>query len=158
MNPQDQPYDDEPLWTAILLTVARNVLVDNQRKVPSRRAIIEMFNGSPLAFIDLVRTNVHLETALPVAHENHAAGETTRTLSTIAQDIRTHWPVPNYAAVPYLRAMTSLTTMASTYGADDARSIVMYFLSNAATWRGEHARRIKAELKAMLATNNRRRR
>jgi hypothetical protein len=36
------------------------------------------------------------------------------------------------------------------YGADDARGIVMYFLANAGTWRGENARRIKAELKGML--------
>ena len=28
--------------------------------------------------------------------------------------------------------------------------IVRYFLSNATTWRGEDARRIKAELKALL--------
>jgi hypothetical protein len=34
---------------------------------------------------------------------------------------------------------------------DSAESIVAYFLSNAATWRGADARRIKAELKALAA-------
>jgi hypothetical protein len=33
---------------------------------------------------------------------------------------------------------------------DGAETIVRYFLSNASTWRGEDAKRIKAELKSML--------
>ena len=33
---------------------------------------------------------------------------------------------------------------------DDARTVVLYFLSNSATWRGPDAKRIKAELKEML--------
>ena len=33
----------------------------------------------------------------------------------------------------------------------DGRSIVLYFLANAQQWRGPDARRIKAELKSMLA-------
>lgn len=40
--------------------------------------------------------------------------------------------------------------MSDTYGDDDAKGIVAYFLSNATTWRGDDARRIKAELNAML--------
>lgn len=77
-----------------------------------------------------------------------------RPLTEIATDIRKHWPQVNYAAVPYLRAMSELRTMDQSYGSDDARSIVLYFLTNSATWRGDHARRIKAELKAMLKRGN----
>jgi hypothetical protein len=33
---------------------------------------------------------------------------------------------------------------------DSGRSIVAYFLSNASTWRGETAKRIKLELNKML--------
>jgi len=33
---------------------------------------------------------------------------------------------------------------------DSGDSIVRYFLSNASTWRGETARRVKKELNAML--------
>jgi len=36
------------------------------------------------------------------------------------------------------------------YGMDRGEDVVRYFLSNAKTWRGETARRIKAELKSML--------
>jgi hypothetical protein len=46
-----------------------------------------------------------------------------------------------------------MSTMQSTkekYGWDDGSSIVMYFLSNAATFRGEAAKRIKTELKLHL--------
>lgn len=74
-----------------------------------------------------------------------------RPLSTIAKEIRQTWPNVNYAAKPYLSAMFSLETMDDKCGMDDARSVVAYFLSNAATWRGPDAKRVKAELKAMLA-------
>ena len=75
---------------------------------------------------------------------------TTRPIYVIAAEIRRTWRPVYFGAVPYLGAMTCLDSMADNYGADSARSIVAYFLSNAATWRGEDARRIKAELRAML--------
>lgn len=72
-----------------------------------------------------------------------------RPLSIIASDIRQHWPNVYFGAVPYLDALSQLDSIDSDYYADSARSVVLYFLSNATTWRGEHARRIKAELKAL---------
>lgn len=60
------------------------------------------------------------------------------------------WKNVNFAAAPYLRAMRDLDNMQSMYGLDDARSIVIYFLSNASTWRGEVAKLVKAELKQRL--------
>lgn len=73
-----------------------------------------------------------------------------RAISTIAREITTDWRPVNYAAVPYLQAMYQLTSINDNYGCDSGRSVVAYFLSNAATWRGEEARRIKKELKGML--------
>lgn len=76
-----------------------------------------------------------------------------RPLYTIAADIRAHWPKVYFGAVPYLDAMAELDAITGgAYYADSAVSVVLYFLSNATTWRGEDARRIKAELKAMVAT------
>lgn len=72
---------------------------------------------------------------------------TTRTLSAIAQDIRAHWPKPYFGAVPYIQALASLGSIRDSYGHDDGRSMVLYFLANAGTWRGPDAKRIKAELK-----------
>ena len=74
----------------------------------------------------------------------------TRSLSTIARDIRKDWSKPYFGAVPYLEAMAGLETMQDRFYFDDARSVVLYFLSNANTWKGDKAREIKAELKAML--------
>lgn len=74
---------------------------------------------------------------------------TARPLFDIAADIRATWPKVNYAARPYLEAMSGIGSIEETYGFDTARSIVLYFLSNASTWRGDDARRIKAELKAL---------
>jgi hypothetical protein len=73
-----------------------------------------------------------------------------RPLHTIAAEIRDDWTKVYFGAVPYLNAMFSLTTLQDTFGYDTAQSVVLYFLSNATTWRGPVARRVKAELKAML--------
>ena len=75
---------------------------------------------------------------------------TQRSLSIIAVDITRTWTNVSLHAKPYLRAMRELDTLQDSYGADSARSIVAYFLSNAAGWRGEDARRIKKELNDML--------
>lgn len=73
----------------------------------------------------------------------------TRPLATIAAEIRRDWKTPYFGAVPYLNAMASLTSVHDNYGADPGKMIVLYFLGNAKAWRGETARRVKAELKAM---------
>lgn len=73
-----------------------------------------------------------------------------RSLSEIACEIRKEWPNVNYAARPYLDAMRSLSSVNDSYGFDDGKTIVIYFLANAGTWRGEAAKRIKAELKEMI--------
>lgn len=73
-----------------------------------------------------------------------------RLLSTIAREIRHNWKKVNFAAIPYLRAMSDLRDIHDDYYADTAVSVVAYFLSNATTWRGDTARRVKAELNAML--------
>ena len=78
----------------------------------------------------------------------------TRSLNTIAKDIRADWAKPYFGAVPYLDAMHSLSTMQDKFYYDDAASVVRYFLANANTWKGETARAIKAELKAMLKGSN----
>lgn len=72
-----------------------------------------------------------------------------RSLARIAAEITQHWPKPYFGAVPYLDAMRTLHSIEDNYVYDSGRSIVLYFLANAGTWRGEHARRIKAELKAL---------
>lgn len=73
-----------------------------------------------------------------------------RTLNQIAKEIRMNWTKVNYGAEPYLDAMSSLNSIHDKYYMDDAKSIVLYFLSNAGTWKGDKAKQIKAELKQML--------
>lgn len=73
-----------------------------------------------------------------------------RPLHTIAAEIRADWKRPYFGAAPYLSAMATLGSIRDPYGLDSGTSIVSYFLANASTWRGETARRIKAELNAML--------
>jgi len=77
---------------------------------------------------------------------------TTRPLCQIAAEIRADWTDAkiNFAAKPYLFAMMSLQDINSPYGSEDGKTMVLYFLSNAGQWRGETAKRVKAELKKMV--------
>ena len=78
-----------------------------------------------------------------------------RPLYKIAAEIRKDWKATAkngsiyFGAVPYLDAMSSLNSIQDNYGMESGKSIVLYFLSNASTWRGETAKRVKAELKKM---------
>jgi len=73
-----------------------------------------------------------------------------RTISAIASEISSDWRKPYFGAVPYLQAMKTIGAINENYGCDTAKSVVLYFLANATSWRGENARRIKAELKDLL--------
>ena len=74
-----------------------------------------------------------------------------RPIHEIAREIRRDWGAKvNYAAKPYLDAMGTLGGIDDTYLYESARGIVARFLGNAGSWRGDVARRVKAELKGML--------
>ncbi len=78
-----------------------------------------------------------------------------RQISEIAQEIKKEWgPKTSIYAMPYLQAMFSLTDKNSAYGYDSASSIVNYFLSNASAFRGEKAKALKLELKAIIKSLN----
>lgn len=72
-----------------------------------------------------------------------------RPLYEIAREVRKDWRKVYFGAVPYLEAMGSLNEIGENYGLDSGKSIVLYFLANARGWKGETAKRVKAELKAM---------
>lgn len=93
-----------------------------------------------------------------VSYEGHTAPKgltmSERSISEIAREIKADWSKigkgVNYAAKPYLEAMMSLNSISDSYGCDTGKSVVLRFLSNAASYRGETAKRLKAELKAMV--------
>jgi len=75
-------------------------------------------------------------------------------ISEIASEIRKDWSKKgkgvNYAAKPYLDAMGSLNEISDNYMFDSGESVVLYFLSNARTWRGDTAKAVKKELNKRL--------
>lgn len=71
----------------------------------------------------------------------------TAPIAQLANLVRRDWKNISPHAVPYLRVMGQLSSVDDNYLAEDGRSIVLYFLSNAGAWRGETARLVKAELK-----------
>lgn len=60
------------------------------------------------------------------------------------------WQPMYFGAVPYNQAMREMDTVNDNYGYDDGRSIILYFISNASTWRGPIAKAVKAELNRRL--------
>lgn len=81
-------------------------------------------------------------------------GESPRSLRAIAGEILADWKTmagnQNNPAYPYVHAMRGLEAIGDQYGEDSGESIVRYFLANARGWRGDVARRVKAELKDMV--------
>lgn len=75
-----------------------------------------------------------------------------RTFKQIAIEIKKVWPKPYFGAVPYIDAMMCLDTTdpKAPYLFEHADEIVLRFLCNAHTFKGEDTRRIKAELKSMV--------
>jgi hypothetical protein len=57
------------------------------------------------------------------------------TISEIAAMVEADWKKVYFGARPYLDAMYSLTSVDQSYGFDDGRSIVRYFLVNASLER-----------------------
>lgn len=74
----------------------------------------------------------------------------TRNLSVIANEIKIDWVKPYFGAVPYLQAMQTLNSINDNYYYDSGKSVVLYFLANASTWKGEKAREIKKELNKLV--------
>ena len=75
-----------------------------------------------------------------------------RTFKEIAMEIRQKWANISPYAYPYLDAMLDIdsTDKNAPYYYDSAKSVVLYFLANAQGFRGNDARRIKAELRRMI--------
>jgi hypothetical protein len=74
----------------------------------------------------------------------------TLTVSEIARAIAKDWKTINPYAAEYLNAMLTIESVEDTYYADNAKSVVLYFLANAGSYRGDNARSYKALLKTMV--------
>lgn len=68
----------------------------------------------------------------------------------IAEEILNDWAAPYFGARPYLAAMLTINNELENYGQDTAKSIILYFLSNASSYRGSKAKELKNELKTLI--------
>lgn len=74
-----------------------------------------------------------------------------RPLYIIANEICKDWTNWRKSyAYEYIKAMACLDKIEDNYYFDSGREIVLRFLSNSSGWRGEKARLIKTELRAMI--------
>lgn len=73
-----------------------------------------------------------------------------RPIYEIALEIRSLWKNPYFGAVPYLDAMVHLESIDDYFFVDSAKEVILYFLANASTFRGEDAKRLKKELKDLV--------
>jgi hypothetical protein len=72
------------------------------------------------------------------------------TVSEIAHAIAKDWTNVSPYAADYLNAMKEIRNVDDNYYADSAKSVILYFLANASSYRGENARSYKALLKDMV--------
>lgn len=102
---------------------------------------------------ELIQVLHHHPIPAPMKSSVPNPAATARPLHVIAREIRTIWSAIGkgiyFGAVPYLDAMATLGTIDEHYGCHPAQDIVLYFLSNATTFKGEDAKRLKLELKAI---------
>lgn len=84
--------------------------------------------------------------------KSHIKMKTKRTFAVIAKEIKQLWCKPYFGAIPYLDALSQIHSMDkdTPYLFETAGDIVLYLLANMGTFRGEDAKRIKAELKEMV--------
>jgi len=71
-------------------------------------------------------------------------------LRDLALEIQKDWKNPNYAAKPYINAISSMGSVNEMYFLDRGQTVVAYFLSNAGAWRGPIAKAIKNELRKRI--------
>jgi len=101
----------------------------------------------------LVGTNPPLQDPSPQGKPgpSEAPDYSQDSLQSICRTIRRNWPNMPACAAAYFEPLASLESLQNDYGLDSGKSIALYFLSNASTWKGDVARAIKAELKARCA-------
>jgi len=74
----------------------------------------------------------------------------TRSLKVIGTEIRADWRRVSEYAEEQLQGIEACENLSSRWLTGTGTDAVLGFLSNAHHWRGETARRIKSELRAML--------
>jgi hypothetical protein len=78
-----------------------------------------------------------------------------RPLNEIAAEIQRDWGSKmSGVAKPYVDAMATLHSIRDKYHGDTAVEVVARFVGVAGTWRGATARRIKTELRGILAMHD----
>jgi hypothetical protein len=81
-----------------------------------------------------------------------------KSLGELASAIRRDWTQSekgiNFGARPYLEALEAMGSIKDNYGADSAKSIATYFLSNATGWKGPVAKLVKEELKRRIKSGD----
>ena len=74
-----------------------------------------------------------------------------RPLNAIAAEIQRDWRTRlNGSAIPYIEGLSELRHARDRWYLETGADAIQGFLNNAQTWRGEVARRVKLELKAIL--------
>jgi hypothetical protein len=78
---------------------------------------------------------------------NKIAAEIDNALRDLQRNTRQSWISP---LRPYVNAMLEMNSFDDWYGIDRGVDVGLRFLSNAAPWRGEQARRIKSEIQQLI--------
>lgn len=125
-------------------TVAECLICTARKKRTGVRVLSDM---GPLDYCEGCISRLYATLNAPRAAEP----KTPRALSIIAAEIKKDWAKVPSNAEPYLRAMKDLNDVEEKFGHDSGEDIVRRFLCNASLWKGPVARRVKRELKELVA-------
>lgn len=115
------------------------------------------FNHSKKLAMEKTQKNLYVEQSLFAEVQNELAEKNQSeklelekmSIAAIARLIRKDWKKVDGAAKPYLAAMLDIEKITDKYYQDEADGVVLRFLGNAASWRGDIAKQVKAYLRKL---------
>lgn len=125
-------------------TVAECLICTARKKRTGVRVLSDV---GPLDYCESCIIRLYATLTAPDVREPDAP----RALSVIAAEIKKDWATPTFTAGTYLHSMHFMNDVEERSSGQDGRIIVRGFLKNASLWKGPVARRVKRELKELIA-------
>lgn len=158
INSRISEYEHDELTDTEIIELFQNLSSSGLIARMSNRYQQEAQRLADLGYIELPKSGLGFEEETPddsghylYHHLRRGNPKKHRSIYEIAEEIEHDWKNPYFGAKPYLKSMFHMDQIGDDYYMDEGRDVVLRFLANAQSWRGETAKRIKAELKEICS-------
>ena len=170
INSRIMEYEHDELTNDQIIELFQNLATSGLAERMSDEYRNEAYRLADLGYIDLPSSGLIIdeeiseyELEMPSDESRHSAyrhlrkgnPKKHRPISEIALEITRDWKNPYFGAKPYLQSMLHMDQIGDDYYLDEGRDVVLRFLANAQSWRGDTAKHIKAELKEICSRRRR---